>query len=270
MTRRLELSEEQLREIRNYIRENRDKRVADIGLWAKERFPDRFGIETMGRGCWEHIRREAKRAGFSLHPNDPPPTRPVPDDPPSAPPTEHGFTVYVWDLETTNLNTFMGRLTVASFFDLNTERMRTRTICDFPGTFQEQERALLLWVLDRVKEADVLIGHNTKAFDTHFIRGRLAAQQIDRELPKRHHIDTMLVARYGFKGRPQGNSLENLLDFFRCGTQKDHPSKYEWADSIIGDPEAIRRIAHRCEEDVRGTAQLWYKLRPYYHQWKGV
>lgn len=177
---------------------------------------------------------------------------------------------YVWDLETTNLNTFMGQLIVASFLDLQTGRIQTRTINDFEGTNAEKEQQLLFWTIDRLVEADFLIGHNTLGFDMGFIRGRLAIHGLgDIVLPKRFHIDTYQLARHGAKIKPQGYSLENLADFFRLPVGKDKPSKHDWAGSIILDEGAIERIAERCEADTVVNAHLWTKLRPYFHQWKG-
>jgi len=177
---------------------------------------------------------------------------------------------FVWDLETTGLNTFMGQLTVASFLDLATGNIDTRTLFDFDGDGPGKELALLLWTVSKMEEADILIGHNTIGFDTGILRGRLAIHgRSDVLLPKRQHWDTYQIARHGFKGRPQGYSLENLADFFRLPVQKDKPSKHDWAASIILDEEAILRIAERCEADVIVNALLWEALRPYLHQWKG-
>ena len=180
------------------------------------------------------------------------------------------FKAVVWDLETTALDSFMGKLVVASFLDLHTNSIETRKITDYKKSVEESERRLVSWVLDQIEAADVLIGHNTRAFDLGFIRGRAAVLGLGRMPQPRTHIDTMLVARYGFKGRPQGASMENLADYFRLPTQKDKPSKHEWADSRALDHTAIERIATRCEEDVRCNAELWLKLRPYFHQWRGV
>lgn len=176
---------------------------------------------------------------------------------------------YVWDLETTNLNTFMGQLIVASFLDLEDGSITTKSINDFDGTNTEKEQGLLFWTIRKMQEADILIGHNTLGFDTGFLRGRLAIHDIDIDLPKRQHWDTYQIARHGFKGKPQGYSLENLADFFRLPIGKDKPSKHDWAASIILDREAIERIIERCEADVVVNALLWGKLRRHFHGWKG-
>ena len=190
---------------------------------------------------------------------------PLPIAPPLRP-----IVSYVWDLETTNLNTFMGQLIAASFLNLADGEISTRNVNSFGGTNIEKEQALLMWVIEMIEGSDILIGHNTIGFDMGFIRGRLAIHGLSHVLlPKRQHWDTYQIARHGFKGRTQGYSLENLLDFFRCPVVKDKPSKHDWAASIILDEDAIDRITERCEADVLGNAYLWEALRPYHHSWKG-
>lgn len=179
-----------------------------------------------------------------------------------------GVVAYVWDLETTDLTTFFGKLIVAAFLDVNTSDVVVRNIYDFKGTVTERETQLLHWTLDRIEEADILIGHNTLAFDLSFLRGRLAIHGIKRQIAKRQHWDTLQIAKFGFKGRPQGYSLENLLDFFQVG-RKDKPSKHDWAASVILDEEAIGRITERCIADVEGNNAVWNCLRPFFHNYKG-
>ena len=184
------------------------------------------------------------------------------------------FSTYVWDLETTDLTTFMGRVIVASFLDMGSGKVQSSTIFDHGplGTARRvdaAERKLVGWVLDHIERADVLVGHNSKAFDCNFLRGRMASLEIADRLPKRVHLDTYLIARYAFKGLPQGYSLDNLAEFFRLIEKKDKPPKYDWANSTILDEPAIRRIRRRCESDVRVTGMLWEKLRPYYFEWRG-
>lgn len=177
-----------------------------------------------------------------------------------------GPVTYVWDLETTGLNTFMGQIIVASFLDMDDGNIETRTIFDFNGN----EVSLLFWIVEKLTEADILVGHNILGYDLGMVRGRLAIHGLSEVvLPKRQIWDTYMIARYGFKGKPQGYSLENLLDFFRMPVAKDKPSKHDWAGSIILDEEAITRIAQRCEADVLGNAYLMTALMPYLHQWKG-
>lgn len=176
---------------------------------------------------------------------------------------------FTWDLETTALDTFFGHLIVASFLDMADGQIYTRSVNDFEGNATEKEAQLLMWTLDMLEYGDVFIGHNTIGFDLGFLRGRLALHGIDRDIKPRQHWDTYQIAKNGFKGRPQGYSLENLLDFFRVPVQKDKPSKHDWAGSVVLDEDAIDRITIRCEADVVGNALLWPHLRTAQHKWRG-
>lgn len=178
------------------------------------------------------------------------------------------FNAYVWDLETTGLDSFLGKIVVASFLDLNTGEVITRDILQDKKGHEEGERRLVKWVVDRMREADVLIGHNTVTYDLGMVRGRSAQLGLPYILPKRHHIDTMHVLRYGLRARIQGNSLENALDFFGATEQKFKPSKHEWHGIKHVDPAKIHTARERCESDVRGNAELWYHVREAYHNWR--
>lgn len=180
----------------------------------------------------------------------------------------------VFDLETTSLDTFFGRLIVACFLDLNEGRIHVRNIHDFGTTNSAEEvlaaeYKLLKWVNEQLENADIWMGHNITAFDMNFLNGRMSAHEPGWLVPARLHIDTYHVARYGMKGNPKGYSLENLADFFQLPVQKDKPSKHDWSDSVRLDEEAISRITTRCVEDCKVNALLWEKLRPYWHRWKG-
>jgi DNA polymerase III epsilon subunit-like protein len=175
------------------------------------------------------------------------------------------FTVKVWDIETTNLRSDIGTLIIASFLDIHTGEIVTRTIKDFRGN----EKRLVLWVREQMVSADVLIGHNSTAFDRNFISGVLGRYGLE-PLPPRMHVDTYHIARYGFKGIPQSYSMANLADLFSLVEKKDQPSKHDWREAGLLTPEALNRIKERCEADVRVNALLWEKLRPYWHLWKGT
>lgn len=182
-------------------------------------------------------------------------------NPPPVPPDVSPLRLVVWDIETTNLRADIGRLVLASFLDAHTGKLETMDYTE------GGEAALAAWVRDQVERADMLIGHNTKAFDRNFLNGVLARHGL-QPLPKRQHLDTYLIARYGLKGLLQSNSMDNLADFFQLDRSKYKPSKHDWRDVLV-DPESLEEIRIRCEEDVLLNLELWYALRPYWHAWKG-
>ncbi len=175
----------------------------------------------------------------------------------------------VADLETSGLKSDIGMLKVASFLDLATGKLSTRSVLDFGGlTADDRERELLLWWASQYEQCDIIIGHNFQGYDKNFTNGVLARHGMS-PLPKRILIDTYQVARHGWKGIPQSYSLENLMDFFGVGMSKDKPDKADWRLSLVDDPEAIARLTQRCEYDVIGNALLWGKLKPFYYEWRG-
>jgi hypothetical protein len=110
--------------------------------------------------------------------------------------------------------------------------------------------------------------HNSKGFDRNFINGVLIRHKLPK-LPKRMHIDTLVVAQYGMKGLLQSYSLENLADYFKLPIQKDHPSKHDWRQANDMEEKSIKRIRKRCISDVQITALLWEKLKPFWFEYKG-
>jgi hypothetical protein len=143
--------------------------------------------------------------------------------------------VAVWDIETTDFKSDIGRLTVSSFYYPEDGDLRTKTFKDF----KDGERGLAVWTRDRLAELDFVIGHNHKAFDRNFLNGVLARHEAGM-IPRIGWWDTYLIARYGLKGN-MGVSMAN--------------------------PDSLDEIARRCEEDVKLNYLIFLKLKPYLHRW---
>jgi DNA polymerase III epsilon subunit-like protein len=174
----------------------------------------------------------------------------------------------VWDLETTNLRADIGGLVVAAFLDPDTYELEVRSVNDFEGRPGHKEKQLAMWAAEQFCAADILIGHNSLAFDRNFLNGVLGRHMLS-PLPKRVHADTYLITRYGLKGLLQSASLENVADYFGIKRGKDKPSKHDWREANMFDGESVDRIVHRCVEDVRLNADVWPFLKQYWHSWKG-
>lgn len=177
------------------------------------------------------------------------------------------YRAVVWDIETTDFKADIGQLMVSSFLDLQTGTLNSRTVLDFEGPLGTRERALAAWTASEVSKADALIGHNIKAFDRNFLNGVCARSELPI-MPKRTYIDTMLIARYGLKGKI-GSSMANLADVLGLPIPKDAPSKNDWRLYIGGDPDAVGRITERCELDVIVNYHIWLRLRDFWYEWKG-
>jgi hypothetical protein len=177
------------------------------------------------------------------------------------------YITQVWDIETTDFKADIGTLMVSSFLDLHSGVPNSRTVHDFNGTIKQREAALAAWTVEQLAYSDAVVGHNIKAFDRNFLSGVLARNHMP-QAPKRTYIDTMLIARYGLKGKI-GASMANLADVLGLPIPKDAPSKNDWREYIAGDPEAVTRITTRCELDVIVNALLWDELKEYWYEWKG-
>lgn len=168
--------------------------------------------------------------------------------------------VVVWDIETTDFKSDIGRLTVSSFYFPDEGRLETRTFRDF----EDGERGLAVWTRDMLESVDFIIGHNVKAFDRNFLSGVLARHDAGM-IPRRGWWDTYLIGRHGLKGN-LGVSMKNLADVFELGDGKYQPSKNDWRDVLV-DPDALEEIAKRCEEDVKLNWLIFLKLKPFMHRW---
>ena len=180
--------------------------------------------------------------------------------------------IFNFDLETTDLKGDFGRLRVACFGEVKSDgslgKIHTKTILEFKGNNEAQkERQLAKWIRGKMEEADILIGHNCKAFDRNFLNGRFARHEIPIA-PFRMYIDTMHVARYGLKGLLQSHSQENVAKFFQLKEIKFKPTKDDWAECNAMQPRGVKVIRKRCVMDVVQNNAIFNKLRPYWHTWQ--
>ena len=177
-------------------------------------------------------------------------------------PTLYPIKVRVWDLETTDFKADIGEIRVASFFDLNTGVMYTRTHRDF-----DSEVEFVEWIISMMNESDVLVGHNSLAFDKPYVTGVAARLGLGKP-EKRIHWDTYLIARYGWKANI-GYSLENIADHLGLSRTKSKPSKHKWRELITDRADDLSEIVERCESDCLITAEVFDYLKPYLFEWKG-
>jgi DNA polymerase family B, exonuclease domain len=129
-------------------------------------------------------------------------------------------------------------------------------ICGPEGLFGHPEvRAeMLQWLLDRIREADIVTGHNINRFDLPVINSecmRLGLEPIRKVKTE----DTMLLVRSkGFK-----KGLDNLGVLFRTPAQKVSLSWQEWQQAY--DEPGWVTVRQRCEGDVLLHKQVRIGLR---------
>jgi DNA polymerase elongation subunit (family B) len=115
-----------------------------------------------------------------------------------------------------------------------------------------------LWKV--IDEADVIIGHNVRAFDLKKSNARFAYWGLPA--PSQYQIiDTLTLARGKF-GFP-GNSLAKLAEFLNVEQGKLHFGIEEWVACIEGDPDAWKRERKYGARDIQVTEEIYLKLRSY-------
>lgn len=109
-----------------------------------------------------------------------------------------------------------------------------------------------------LSDADILIGHNSDAFDLK----KFNARAIIYDLPpigKKQQIDTLKIARKYFKFT--SNKLSYLANILKISAKDDSP---DWEKVKEGNVDEIRAMREYNKQDVIVTEQLYLKLRSYH------
>lgn len=110
-----------------------------------------------------------------------------------------------------------------------------------------------------ISEANLVIGHNHKKFDTKKLNAKLCYHKLP---PLEYHkdIDTLKVARQYFKFT--SNRLDYLAKYLGVG-EKMRTSRGLWLRVLMGDVEAIKEMAEYNKVDVKILEGVYLRLRPY-------
>lgn len=114
-----------------------------------------------------------------------------------------------------------------------------------------------LWSL--IDEADIIIGHNSKRFDTPKMNSRFILHGLPPTSPYKQ-IDTKEVAakQFGFSS----NKLDALAGYFGI-PHKDKTEFQLWVDCLNGDQKALDYMLRYNEKDVFILEEVYLKLRPW-------
>jgi len=114
-----------------------------------------------------------------------------------------------------------------------------------------------LWKL--MNEADIIIGHSVKSFDIRKINTRFLLNKMP---PPASYavIDTLSVARtvFGFSS----NSME-YINIFLGLDRKNEMHFQDWKDCLVGNKEALEKMAIYNKQDVYILEELYLKVRPW-------
>ncbi len=116
--------------------------------------------------------------------------------------------------------------------------------------------SILHTVLD---EADILVGHNSDAFDLKKFNTRAIKYGFSPIAPKKSY-DTLKIARKYF--RFTSNKLRYVADYLGLEAKDESP---DWDKCLLGDENELRYMRQYNRQDVITTEQVFDKLRSYHN-----
>lgn len=112
---------------------------------------------------------------------------------------------------------------------------------------------------EALEQADILIGHNSKAFDLKKFNARAIFHGFN-PLPQKQQIDTLTEARKYFKFT--SNKLSYLANYLGIDSKDESP---DWNKILDGDIEQLAYMREYNKKDVIVTEQLYFKLSSWMH-----
>lgn len=142
------------------------------------------------------------------------------------------------------------------------KKIRSYSLPDFkgykPGSTDDLMLTKKLWGL--LNEADVVIAHNAKGFDTKVANTRFIINGLPPPSPYKV-IDTLEEARKYFKF--ESNKLNNLSSRLENEEKVDTGGFRLWKACMSGDPKAWKKMVKYNKKDIYLLANRYKDLRPW-------
>lgn len=182
--------------------------------------------------------------------------------------------ILIFDIETSPLRAYVWRRwkqniyldqTISEWFLISwaakwLEESEVYSECLSPKEIKSEDDSRIikkLWML--IDEADIIIAHNGKSFDSKKMNSRFILQGLPPTSPY-IQIDTKEVAakQFGFSS----NKLDALAGYF--GIEHKDDTDFElWSKCMDGDQEALNYMQKYNKKDVTILEQVYLKLRPW-------
>lgn len=111
-----------------------------------------------------------------------------------------------------------------------------------------------------MNEADVLVGHNSKSFDTKMMNAAFMRHKLPPPAPYKQ-VDTKTEAKKS--SRFLSNKLDDLGDEFQIGKKMKHQGFDLWLGCDSGDVKCWKTMCRYNVQDVKLTEKLYLELRPW-------
>jgi len=112
-----------------------------------------------------------------------------------------------------------------------------------------------------IEQADIVVGHNSDAFDIKHLRTRFIYHGI--QFPhKLNTLDTLKIARTNFKFN--SNKLDYLAQFLGVGKKTETGGIDLWKEVVLNNnTEALNKMISYCENDVLILKKVYEKLQEF-------
>lgn len=110
------------------------------------------------------------------------------------------------------------------------------------------------------EDADIIIGHNSKKFDTRKLNTRLIYWGLDPLPSSLHQVDTLQEIR---KVAAFSSNRLDYLGKTLLGEGKSETSRGLWLRVLKGDKKAVKEMVEYCKKDVQLLEDLYLKILPY-------
>lgn len=128
----------------------------------------------------------------------------------------------------------------------------------------ENDKEILQKLWEKLDQADIVIGHNSKRFDTKKVNARFIYHDMPPVSTFRE-VDTLSIARRKFSFL--SNKLAHLATFLKCKTNKSEHKKFIgfdlWSQCLKGNIEAFEEMELYNKADVIVLEEVYKKLRPW-------
>jgi DNA polymerase elongation subunit (family B) len=137
------------------------------------------------------------------------------------------------------------------------------SIIDNPKAFKKDvndDRVVVKKLREVFQDVDIVIGHNSKKFDTKKFNARLIFHGLDPLPSGIVQLDTLTEVR------KIAAFTSNRLDYLAktlTGEGKIETSKGLWLRVLKGDAAAVKEMTTYCKKDVKILEDVYLKLRPY-------
>lgn len=110
-----------------------------------------------------------------------------------------------------------------------------------------------------LEEADAVVGYNTDKYDLPKIMGEILLAGLAPPPPPTSIDLLKAVKKFGFNM----NRLAYIGPLLKLGGKVKHEGFNLWKDVLAGDEKAQKRMTRYCVQDVRLTAKLYQRIKPF-------